>query len=53
VGRPDLLADAVLRLAGDGALRARLVAGAQRFVQGFSKEHMASRYFSLYEAIAG
>ena len=51
VKQPEELANAVLELAGDTDLRARLVASAAAFVGEFTKEKMAERYSELYRTV--
>lgn len=51
-GDANALADAVLRLAGDAALRARYGgAGRERMRREFSIAEMADRHISLYQAV--
>jgi glycosyltransferase involved in cell wall biosynthesis len=52
VRQPQLLADALTRLLGDAALRARLGAAArERYLRHFSAEVMTRRTIELYEAL--
>jgi glycosyltransferase involved in cell wall biosynthesis len=49
--RPDAIADAVLRLLGDGALRARMgAAGREAALERFDVERAADVYVQAYEA---
>ncbi len=46
---PVRLAEALIRIAGDGALRDRLgLAGSERIAQGFTAAHMVAAYEELY-----
>jgi len=52
--RPDLIAQAVIRLYDDEALRIRLARGAKQLVlSGYSLEHMLDRIESVYGRVLG
>lgn len=52
-GEPGALADALVRLASDGALRARLGNAAAAALKKFSPDGYASRMLDIYEAVPG
>ncbi|KAB8145111.1 glycosyltransferase [Chloroflexia bacterium SDU3-3] len=50
--QPAPLAQAILRLAGDPALRARLAEGGRQLAAQFSWEHIAQQHEQLYQQLA-
>jgi glycosyltransferase involved in cell wall biosynthesis len=52
-GDVDALADALRRLAGDAALRERLVANARLRAQQFSPEAASAKLMPLYRSVLG
>jgi len=51
VRRPDLLAQRMVMLAGDGELRRRLGDAARERMKAFSMERMVASYEDLYERV--
>ncbi len=52
-GNSAELAEAMFRLAGDAALRARLAENGRESLRGFTHLKMAGRYMELYRTLAG
>lgn len=52
-GNAQALAAAMLRLAGDAALRERLVQGGKERLPAFTSAHMAQSYVNWYRVLAG
>jgi len=52
IGKPDALADAILRIKTDAELRSQIEQRAPSFVDGFSIAHAAQRYAYIYEHAA-